>query len=65
MSEQDSVKTLRLILGDQLNAQHSWFQTHSEDIVYVIAELKQEATYTTHHIQKNEIIISDNFDWWK
>ena len=20
---------------------------------------------TTHHIQKNEIIISDNFDWWK
>jgi DNA adenine methylase len=20
---------------------------------------------TTHHIQKNEIIISDNFEWWK
>jgi DNA adenine methylase len=20
---------------------------------------------TTHHIQKNELIISDNFDWWK
>lgn len=20
---------------------------------------------TTHHIQKNEIIISDNFTWWK
>ncbi len=20
---------------------------------------------TTHHIQKNEIILSDNFDWWK
>lgn len=20
---------------------------------------------TTHHVQKNEIIISDNFDWWK
>lgn len=20
---------------------------------------------TTHHIQKNEIIVSDNFDWWK
>ncbi|MCF8370555.1 MAG: hypothetical protein K9H64_02960 [Bacteroidales bacterium] len=19
---------------------------------------------TTHHVQKNEIIISDNFDWW-
>jgi DNA adenine methylase len=19
---------------------------------------------TTHHIQKNELIISDNFDWW-
>lgn len=52
MSEKHSAKTLRLILGDQLNAQHSWFQTQSEHIVYVIAELKQEATYTTHHIQK-------------
>jgi DNA adenine methylase len=20
---------------------------------------------TTHHIEKNEIIISDNFNWWK
>lgn len=19
---------------------------------------------TTHHIQKNEVIISDNFEWW-
>lgn len=52
MSQANSAKTLRLILGDQLNAQHSWFQIQSEHIVYVIAELKQEATYTTHHIQK-------------
>jgi len=20
---------------------------------------------TTHHVEKNEIIISDNFDWWR
>ena len=45
-------KTLRLILGDQLNGQHSWFQDTSEDTIYVIMELHQEATYTKHHIQK-------------
>ncbi|ATD00245.1 cryptochrome/photolyase family protein [Pseudoalteromonas spongiae] len=43
---------LRLILGDQLNAQHSWFKEKSHNVTYVIAELYQEASYTTHHIQK-------------
>ncbi|WP_076419774.1 cryptochrome/photolyase family protein [Colwellia sp. UCD-KL20] len=43
---------LRLILGDQLNASHSWFQEKSSDTLYLIAELHQEATYTKHHIQK-------------
>ncbi|WP_251359685.1 cryptochrome/photolyase family protein [Kangiella sp. TOML190] len=45
-------KTLRLILGDQLNANHSWYRTSSNDVLYLIAELKQEATYVKHHIQK-------------
>jgi len=50
MSHND--KCLRLILGDQLNASHSWFSDKNDDTLYVIAELYQEATYTTHHVQK-------------
>ncbi|CAM2982528.1 cryptochrome/photolyase family protein [Vibrio mytili] len=45
-------KTVRLILGDQLNSDHSWFQSVDDNVIYVIAELKQENTYVTHHIQK-------------
>lgn len=45
-------KRLRLILGDQLNASHSWFVDKDEHTIYVIAELYQEATYTAHHAQK-------------
>jgi deoxyribodipyrimidine photolyase-related protein len=44
--------SLRLILGDQLNAHHSWYQEQDEGVLYVIAELHQEATYVRHHIQK-------------
>lgn len=44
--------TLRLILGDQLNSQHSWFKRRDSGVLYVIAELKQEASYVKHHIQK-------------
>ncbi|MFT5421140.1 MAG: deoxyribodipyrimidine photolyase-related protein [Candidatus Endobugula sp.] len=44
--------TLRLILGDQLNAQHSWFENHDDGVLYLIAELNQEANYVKHHIQK-------------
>ena len=45
-------KTLRLILGDQLNEQHSWFDSTSPDVLYVIAELQQETGYVRHHVQK-------------
>ncbi|MDF5517697.1 cryptochrome/photolyase family protein, partial [Vibrio parahaemolyticus] len=45
-------ETVRLILGDQLNSEHSWFQQPDEQVLYLIAELKQENTYVTHHIQK-------------
>lgn len=44
--------TLRLILGDQLNASHSWFRRKDKQVLYVVAELHQEATYVKHHIQK-------------
>ena len=45
-------KTLRLILGDQLNSQHTWFQKPNDDILYLMAEMHQESEYVTHHIQK-------------
>ncbi|WP_298224821.1 cryptochrome/photolyase family protein [Flavobacterium sp.] len=45
-------KTLRLILGDQLNSKHSWFQTVDVNVVYVLMEIRSETDYATHHIQK-------------
>ncbi len=46
------MKTLRLILGDQLNQKHSWFQEVDENVVYLMAEIQQETSYVKHHIQK-------------
>ncbi len=45
-------QTLRLILGDQLNARHSWLQSTDDNVVYVLAEIRQETDYVRHHIQK-------------
>lgn len=45
-------KSLRLILGDQLNHQHSWFQQVDPNIGYVLMEIRSETDYVTHHIQK-------------
>ena len=39
-------KTVRLILGDQLNIQHSWFQQVDDEVIYIIAELEQETEGT-------------------
>ncbi|WP_194435667.1 cryptochrome/photolyase family protein [Vibrio fluminensis] len=46
------ITTIRLVLGDQLNHQHSWFKELDPSILYVIAELKQETDYVIHHGQK-------------
>lgn len=46
------MKKLRLILGDQLNKNHSWFNEVDRDVIYFMAETKQETGYTKHHIQK-------------
>ena len=46
------MKTLRLILGDQLNSNHSWFQTKDDTVLYLMAEVRQETDYVKHHIQK-------------
>lgn len=45
-------KTLRLILGDQLNSQHSWFENQNSEISYLFLEMRQETDYVSHHIQK-------------
>jgi deoxyribodipyrimidine photolyase-related protein len=35
-------KTVRLILGDQLNSNHSWFNTVDDSVVYVMMEVRSE-----------------------
>lgn len=45
-------KKLRLLLGDQLNEQHSWFASQDEDAYYLMMEMRQETDYAPHHIQK-------------
>jgi len=46
------MKTLRLILGDQLNLSHGWFNQVNDDNIYLMAEMRQETDYVKHHIQK-------------
>ena len=45
-------KILRLVLGDQLNENHSWFKKVDRDVTYVLMEIRQETDYVKHHIQK-------------
>ncbi len=46
------MKTLRLILGDQLNIHHSWFKQVNEEVTYVLMEVRTETDYASHHVQK-------------
>jgi len=46
------MKTVRLILGDQLNPNHPWYQTVEDHVLYVMMEVRQETDYVPHHIQK-------------
>jgi deoxyribodipyrimidine photolyase-related protein len=50
--KQKPAKTLRLILGDQLDADHSWFEQIDPTVMYLIAELPSEVGYVRHHEQK-------------
>jgi deoxyribodipyrimidine photolyase-related protein len=45
-------KTLRLVLGDQLHINHSWFRENDESTLYVMMEVLTETNYVQHHIQK-------------
>lgn len=46
------MKTLRLILGDQLDPNHHWFADVRAETTYVLMEVRQETDYTLHHAQK-------------
>jgi deoxyribodipyrimidine photolyase-related protein len=46
------MRTLRFILGDQLNYKHSWLKEDHEDTIYFMAETLEETGYVNHHIQK-------------
>ena len=50
--EKNNQKTFRLILGDQLNINHSWFQKIESHVTYVMMEVRTETDYVEHHIQK-------------
>ncbi len=43
---------LRLVLGDQLNQNHPWFDSIEKDVIYLQMEIRQETDYASHHIQK-------------
>ncbi len=43
--------TLRLIPGNQLNAQHSWFEKVRKDTIYTLMEVRQETDSVKHPIQ--------------
>lgn len=45
-------RTLRLVLGDQLNPLHPWFEQVDAEVVYVLMEVRQETDYVRHHAQK-------------
>ncbi|TVQ75190.1 MAG: cryptochrome/photolyase family protein [Chromatiaceae bacterium] len=44
--------TLRLVLGDQLNASHPWFRQPDPGCVVVMMEIRSETDYVVHHAQK-------------
>ena len=46
------MKELYLILGDQLNKEHSWFSEVNDDRIFAMFEMRQETDYVNHHIQK-------------
>jgi deoxyribodipyrimidine photolyase-related protein len=45
-------KILRLVLGDQLNHGHSWWDEDPKNVVVALVESKTETGYVRHHIQK-------------
>jgi len=40
------IREIRLLLGDQLNPQHTWFEDKREDVLYVMMEIRPELSIT-------------------
>jgi deoxyribodipyrimidine photolyase-related protein len=45
-------KSIKLILGDQLNSVHPWFESVDSNNLFVMMEVRSETDYVKHHIQK-------------
>lgn len=43
---------VRIILGDQLNYEHPWFNKTDREVIYTMMEIRQETDYVLHHSQK-------------
>ena len=50
--DREAGPVLRLVLGDQLDPQHSWFREVRPDVVYLLMEVRSETDYVRHHAQK-------------
>ncbi len=50
--EPRKARVIRLVLGDQLNAAHSWYTRPDADVLHVLMEVRQETDYAWHHAQK-------------
>lgn len=60
------MREIRIILGDQLNRNHSWFKQVDSNVLYLMAEVKSETDYVVHHIQKITaffLAMRDFADW--
>ena len=44
--------SVKLILGDQLNRFHPWFEKVDSEVLFVMMEVRSETDYVKHHIQK-------------
>ena len=45
-------KSIKIILGDQLNVKHPWFDELDNNVLFVLMEVRSETDYVKHHIQK-------------
>lgn len=46
------MRELRLVLGDQLNLNHHWFDAVDDTVTYLLVESVNELSYVPHHWQK-------------
>jgi deoxyribodipyrimidine photolyase-related protein len=57
-AELQGVQELRLVLGDQLSREHSWFSPRRSDVLYLLMEVPSEVHFTAQHYQKTLAVFS-------